>query len=476
MEDTDEVSCVSCGNKRKRHANYGPCCMAIIKNIANYFVEEELQLRRDHVKGAEDGKAKAARILQMPFTTVREIVSREIKAKIVTRPELQMPQQDLDKIRPVVVSLIQSIVFPTVSLIHEELKEKHPDWSWSRTEVYRALKLLHFSYISRSDYYYMYIRNQPFNLAQRWDYLVQYRKYQDQNRPIFFMDESWINKNIMPSHGWSDGSLATIPRTPAGKGARWILLGAGGPDGWVPNTYEMFIGKKKSKAKKQAKADDSDDYHTEMNANKFQQWLTKRFLPNVPKNAVLILDRASYHREMVESSKGAQERWLKGDLIDWLKINHGYSDSDVKGKNKKDVFALCKKHKPAPIYKAKIWIDEWNLETGSDIKLLYLPVANPELNPIEHVWCFLKQYVAKNNVNHSMTDIGTLAQTYVVEKGAKCWKDAISMTENYISFTYGSQLAAAAAAPVVPSADEGEELYDDASDDEDSDSSDDEDD
>ncbi len=170
------------------------------------------------------------------------------------------------------------------------------------------------------------------------------------------------------------------------------------------------------------------------------------------------------------------KKWLKGDLIDWLKINHGYSDSDVKGKNKKDVFALCKKHKPAPIYKAKIWIDEWNLETGSDIKLLYLPVANPELNPIEHVWCFLKQYVAKNNVNHSMTDIGTLAQTYVVEKGAKCWKDAISMTENYISFTYGSQLAAAAAAPVVPSADEGEELYDDASDDEDSDSSDDEDD
>ncbi len=476
MEDNCEICEGSSSKKRKRHSNYRPCCLGIIKNVANFFVEEELQLRREHVQGAEDGKAKAARALQMPLRTVQEIVIREVTTKTVVRPELKMPQEDLDKIRPVVISLIQSRVFPTVSLILEELKETHPDWTWSRTEVYRALKLLQFSYISRSDYYYMYIRNQPFNIAQRWEYLVQYKQYRQQNRPIFFIDESWINKNIMPSHGWSDGSLDTIPRTPAGKGARWILIGAGGPDGWVPNSFEMFIGKKKSKAKKKAKTgDESDDYHTEMNAVKFRTWLTEKVLPNVPKNAVLVLDRASYHREMEEASKGAQEKWLKSELIDWLKCNHGYSDSDFKDKLKKEVYAICKKHKPAPIYKAKVWIDEWN-KSGSDIKLLYLPVANPELNPIEHVWCSLKQHVANNNINHSMKDIETLALKYVAEHGAKCWKDAIAMTENCILFTYGSQLAAAATAPSVASTVEDEEVCDDASDDSESDSSDDEDD
>ncbi len=101
-------------------------------------------------------------------------------------------------------------------------------------------------------------------------------------------------------------------------------------------------------------------------------------------------------------------------------------------------------------------------------------MANPELNPIEHVWCSLKQHVAKNNINHSMKDIEALAQNYVVEHGAKCWKDAIAMTENYISFSYGSQLAAAAPSAAGPI--EDEEVFDDASDDSESDSSDDEDD
>ncbi len=460
------------GEKRERHMKYKRCCMEIIKQAIDSFVQEELALREQGIKGAKDGKKKASEFLKIPLRTIQDMEKRDVlPAKVAKHPVLQMPKEDLDKVRPAVISLINQGVYPTVSLILEELKETHATWSWSRSEVYRALKVLHFSYINRAEYYYMYLRNQPFNLAQRWAYLRQHDAYKKEKRPIFYMDESWINKNIMPSHGCTDGSAATIPRTPAGKGARWILIGAGGPAGWIPGTYEMFVGKKKNKGKRAKLGEEPDDYHSEMNGDKFKLWLHTKLLPSVPENAVLVLDRASYHREMVESSRGAQKAWRKGELIEWLQDNHGYTADQLKGKIKNDIFKICQKHKPEPVYKAQIWVQEWNAAHSTDIKILYLPVAYPEFNPIEHVWCSLKQYVAKNNITHEMKTIEGLALDYIAKEGAKSWENAMSMTENYIEFNFGSQLA------IVPSSGslvEGEEICDDVPNDSEEDSDEDE--
>ncbi len=71
---------------------------------------------------------------------------------------------------------------------------------------------------------------------------------------MFYMDETWINKNDVPTKCWHDGTADTVDAIPPGKGERLIIIGAGGPDGWIPSTFKMWNGKNKS-----------DDYHTEMN-------------------------------------------------------------------------------------------------------------------------------------------------------------------------------------------------------------------
>eukprot|EP00171_Calliarthron_tuberculosum_P004037 IDg4037t1 len=52
-----------------------------------------------------------------------------------------------------------------------------------------------------------------------------------------------------------------------------------------------------------AKANKSDDYHTEMNWDIFSSWCQKTVFPAISahkKNAVLVLDRASYHTKLDE--------------------------------------------------------------------------------------------------------------------------------------------------------------------------------
>ena len=67
---------------------------------------------------------------------------------------------------------------------------------------------------------------------------------------------------------------------PSWKGQRFIVVHAGGVEGWVEGAVLVF----KSKT-------NSADYHDEVN----HQWLTQQLLPNVSPNPVIILDNAMQH-------------------------------------------------------------------------------------------------------------------------------------------------------------------------------------
>ena len=45
------------------------------------------------------------------------------------------------------------------------------------------------------------------------------------------------------------------------------------------------------------------------------------------------------------------------------------------------------------------------------IKFLFLPVAHPELNPIEMVWGVTKRKVAEQNVNFNLTEVGRITRS-----------------------------------------------------------------
>lgn len=70
-------------------------------------------------------------------------------------------------------------------------------------------------------------------------------QYKEFNRSFVFMDESWLNKNMKPTKLWYDGGLDLEPTATSGKGVRWIVIGAGGTMGWIPNSVRMWSGVKK---------------------------------------------------------------------------------------------------------------------------------------------------------------------------------------------------------------------------------------
>ena len=45
------------------------------------------------------------------------------------------------------------------------------------------------------------------------------------------------------------------------------------------------------------------------------------------------------------------------------------------------------------------------------LKVLFLPVAHPELNPIEMVWGVIKRKVAERNVNFNLTEVESIARS-----------------------------------------------------------------
>ena len=87
---------------------------------------------------------------------------------------------------------------------------------------------------------------------------------------------------------------------PSGKGERLIVLHAGGKDGWILGKHYFDA---LANAKIVIKGCDwvfkskkgSSDYHEEMNATSFEEWLEQKLLPALPPNT-LVMDNASYHR------------------------------------------------------------------------------------------------------------------------------------------------------------------------------------
>ena len=151
-----------------------------------------------------------------------------------------------------------------------------------------------------------------------------------------------------------------------------IVLHAGNEHGFVPRGKLVF------------KAGSSDgDYHSEMNHQNFQRWLTEKLIPNVPDNTVLVLDNAAYHNVQVDRCPTMATR--KADMQAWLdRHNTTYRPEMVKA----ELWQLCKQN-AKPVYVA----DEILGRHGHQV--LRLPPYHAEFNPIELIWGNLKGKLSK---------------------------------------------------------------------------------
>ena len=153
-------------------------------------------------------------------------------------------------------------------------------------------------------------------MAWRHRFLRRIRQAKQAGRPLIYLDETWVNAHHTVTQAWYDDSGVPTaiaagatgpPDAPPGKGRRLIVLYAGSSAGWVPNCEEIFVGKRKT-----------GDYHDEMNGEHFEEWWTTKLLPNIPANAVIIMDKAPYHTVKTDETRPPASNTRKADLQLWL--------------------------------------------------------------------------------------------------------------------------------------------------------------
>ena len=111
--------------------------------------------------------------------------------------------------------------------------------------------------------------------------------------------------------------------------------------------------------------------------------------------------------------QGIQHAWRKRDLVDainrWDGPNNDWPIAWEKCKTKAHMLDEAKRLHPGFKYVVQELADKFS-HTNFDIKFLFLPVAHPELNPMELVWGVLKRSVATANLNFVLSEVEQLTR------------------------------------------------------------------
>lgn len=243
--------------------------------------------------------------------------------------------------------------------------------------------------------------------AKRVEFLRKLQQYKKENRNIVYCDETYLHSSHTVPKSWDDGNNKCL-NAPVAKGQRLIILHAGGKKGFIPNGLLIF----KSGLK-------TGDYHDDMNHKNFTKWLEEKFLPNVEKNSVLVVDNASYHN--VTTEPNPTTAWKKEDMRRWL-AERGIS-YEVKH-TKTELYSKIQANKPAHKTYA---IDALLARHGHVV--LRLPPYHPELNPIEKIWALVKNYVAAHNTTFKLDDVRKLAEDKFSSVTVQEWENVCSSAE-----------------------------------------------
>ena len=342
---------------------------------------------------------------KISVVTIKRVVNEIEKAdstETVKHKQTKPPKIDhFDKtvIRRVVHDFYLERVMPTLALIRNRLRANH--------DIVIGVKKLRFVLYELGFKWKRICENkkavveQSDIVASRVKYLREIKIHRDEGREIVYLDETWVNKNIAPTHTWLPAAKCEtaldlmenkdiqIPKFPSGKGVRWIILDAGSATrGFLPNCKLVFRG-----------TDVDGDYHKEMNSKVFMNWFEHNLLPALSPNSTIVLDNASYHNLKVDASVSPTSATRKTDIQAWLNDKNVHFTSKML---KPELLELVRLNKPPIRYRTD------DLAEKHGHRVLRTPVRHCELNPIELVWGQVKQIVARRNTTFKIKDVEVL--------------------------------------------------------------------
>ncbi|KAL4155970.1 hypothetical protein QTP88_000005 [Uroleucon formosanum] len=308
-------------------------------------------------------------------------VSSPNKKKI--RPTIleKVDSFDKDAIRRKIHGFWLNREVPTLPKMLVAINEDDTLPNFKPSSFRKILKDLQFVYAKKSGNSALIEREDI--IIWRGRYLDQIRKYREQNRPIYYLDETWVNAGETHSRTWRDSTVNSLrdafltgltmgQKEPSGKGKRLIVLHIGSTDGFLPGGLLCFESKTQS-----------TDYHDEMNGSTFLNVMS----------------------------------WKKQDIINWLESKgENISYPTTKGALLSQVQTIHTEHD-------KYVIDEYAKDNNKTV--LRLPPYHCELNPIELAWSSVKSYVRTHNSTFKLKDVKELLERGVEHVTPEMWTNFV---------------------------------------------------
>jgi len=327
-------------------------------------------------------------------------------------------------IRRIVHDMFRQNRPPTLASITEKINEDDSLPAMSRATVHRYITDLGFVYERRTRRS-VFIERDDLVIWRR-KYLTEIRKYRLENRPIFYLDETFLNAGHTVKHAWRpsyiksarhaalEGETTGLKNIP-GRGGRLIVVHIGNENGFLKEQSDetvhndvrlIFQGKKNKKRL------GGVDYHEEMNSACFENWFEEKVLPNLPPRSIVVMDNASYHSRTVE--KFPNMSWRKDDIQKYL-TNKGvqWSITLVKAE-------LLQLAEPFRMSAKTYVVDQMAAEAGHTV--LRLPPYHFDLNPIELAWAQVKNNVALHNVSYNIHDVEERLNNNISNLSPDSWK------------------------------------------------------
>lgn len=382
-----------------------------------------MELRKNPNITVREARTYVSKQLGIGQRTVSNIISEYNSNKTVTSPcktrirtsfKEKFDDVKMNTVRLHVHSFWFNKTIPTLDKILQVIKYDHTLPDISRMNLQRLLKSMDFVYTKRSRNSALIEKDEIVLWRRR--YLENIRKYREEGRHLYYLDETWVNAGDCTSKTWVDKTiksprdaflqgLTTGSQNPLGKGKRLIVLHIGSEDGFVPGGLLCFESKK------------TTDYHEEMNGDTFYNWMTN-VIPRLKQNCVIIMDNAPYHSAKKEKIPSTTTK--KADIIKWLQEKGEIINRPMVIAQLLDIVKRIK-----PQYD-KYLIDD--LAETHNRKILRLPPYHCELNPIELAWANVKDHVKKNNTSYKLSDVKILLLEGIERVDGNMWKNFIRHT------------------------------------------------
>lgn len=151
-----------------------------------------------------------------------------------------MDQFEKEAVRKEIIAFYDKSELPTLDNVLQKAKEAPVKFSGGRTTLWKAIKTLGFRFQKCSS---------GRLLMEHQDMVVAWNKYPREIErncksynpsPEVYLDETWMNQWDSVEKCWTDGDGAIGPNVKSRKGAWFIILHAGGSNGFIPGALFMF--------------------------------------------------------------------------------------------------------------------------------------------------------------------------------------------------------------------------------------------